>query len=172
MLIHIQHIRSMQMRIRIQGFDDQKFTKIYSWKNQFFFVQKLQFTYPETFIKDVQATGEPFSLKRWHPALQNKKFLNFFHFFGSLLPSWIRIQPTKINADVDTKHWTKHFIFYVFAIIHIVRYLFANGIQKSGPVAFTVCRRLLIPSSSTAHDIIRSIRLFVRKIFQENRIQS
>ncbi len=31
--------------IRIQGFYDQKFKKIYSWK-KFFFDQKLQFTYP------------------------------------------------------------------------------------------------------------------------------
>ncbi len=33
--------------IRIQGFNDQKFKKNYSWKKiKFFFDQKLQFTYP------------------------------------------------------------------------------------------------------------------------------
>jgi hypothetical protein len=74
------------MRIRIQGFDEKKFKQFTAEKNQYFFVQKLQFTYPETFIKDVQATGEAVSLKRGHPALQNKKFLNFSHFCGSLLP--------------------------------------------------------------------------------------
>ncbi len=64
MLIRIQHFRLMQMRIRIQGFDKQKFKQFTAEKNQYFFVQKLQFTYPETFIKDVQDTGEAFSLKK------------------------------------------------------------------------------------------------------------
>ncbi len=45
--------------IQIQSFDDQKWEKIYSWN---FFYQKLktmvQFTYPETSKKDVQATEE------------------------------------------------------------------------------------------------------------------
>jgi hypothetical protein len=45
------------------------------------------------------------SLKREHPALQNIKFL---HVCGSVLPSWIRIQPTKKNADPDPHH-CKHF---------------------------------------------------------------
>jgi hypothetical protein len=41
--------------------------------------QKLQFTYPWTSIKDVQATVQkkPSALKREHPALQNMNFLNF-----------------------------------------------------------------------------------------------
>ncbi len=33
--------------------------------------------------------------KRENPALQNMKFLHFYLFLGSFLPSWIRIQPTK-----------------------------------------------------------------------------
>jgi hypothetical protein len=45
----------------------------------------LQFTYPHASIKDVQATGEAFSSKKEHPALQNIKFLNFFYFCGSFL---------------------------------------------------------------------------------------
>ncbi len=36
---------------------------------------------------------------REHPALQNMEFLTFF--VGSFLPFWIRIQPTKINSDLD-----------------------------------------------------------------------
>jgi hypothetical protein len=32
-------------------------------------------------MKDVQATGEGFSLPREHPALQNMKFLNFYLLF-------------------------------------------------------------------------------------------
>jgi hypothetical protein len=34
------------------------------------------------------------------------KLINFFLFFGSFLSSWIRIQPTKINADPDPQHWS------------------------------------------------------------------
>jgi hypothetical protein len=34
---------------------------------------------------------KPSALKTEHPALQTIKFLNFFYFRGSFLPSWIRI---------------------------------------------------------------------------------
>ncbi len=55
---------------------------------------------------------KPSALKREHPALQNMNLLYFFlFFFGSFLPSWIRIQiqnvdpdpdlATKVNADPD-----------------------------------------------------------------------
>ncbi len=39
--------------VRIQGIDDQKFEKIYSWKKNLilFFYQKLQFTYPWASLK-------------------------------------------------------------------------------------------------------------------------
>jgi hypothetical protein len=40
----------------------------------------LQFTYPEAFIKDAQATGEAFSPQGEHPALKNMKILVFFLF--------------------------------------------------------------------------------------------
>ncbi len=43
---------------------------------------KLQFTYPEASIKDVQATGE--ALKREYPALQKMKFINCFLIFWAL----------------------------------------------------------------------------------------
>jgi hypothetical protein len=45
-------------------------------------------------MKDFQAIAQPF-------IPQNMKFLYFFYFCGSLLPSWIRIQPTKKNSDPD-----------------------------------------------------------------------
>ncbi len=38
------------------------------------------------------------NIKREHPALQN---LIFLHFCVKFLPSWIRIQPTKMNVDPD-----------------------------------------------------------------------
>ncbi len=59
-------------------------------------------------LKDVQATGKAFSLKREHPGLQNMKFLNFFLYFcRSFLPSRIRIRNqdplTWLNRDPN--HW-------------------------------------------------------------------
>ncbi len=46
--IHIQHFMSMRIRIRIQiqGFDDQKFDKIYSWKKTYIFLIKNCFLIP------------------------------------------------------------------------------------------------------------------------------
>jgi hypothetical protein len=52
-------------------------------------------------IKDFQATEEASALKREHPAAQNMKFLNFFHFCGSFLPSWIWIRIRIPNPDTD-----------------------------------------------------------------------
>ncbi len=176
MLIRIQHFRSMRMRIRIQGVDDQKFKPIYSWKDQYFFVQKLQFTNTETSIMDVQATGEALNPQKRTSSTSKHEISSFFKFlwitFALLDPD-----PADQNQCVSKRMWiqnTEQNILFLCICNYIYIwswYLFATVIQKSGPVAFTVCRRLLIPSS-TAHDIIRSIRLFVRKIFQENRIQS
>jgi hypothetical protein len=51
-------------------------------------------------MKDVQATGEAFSpQKRKSSISKHEIFLTFFYFSGSYLTSWIRIQPTKTNAD-------------------------------------------------------------------------
>jgi hypothetical protein len=47
----------------------------------------MQFTYPWASIKDVQATGEAFS-----PQKGTSCTVTFFHFCGSLLPSWIGIR--------------------------------------------------------------------------------
>jgi hypothetical protein len=40
----------------------------------------MQFTYPQDFIKDVQAKEEAFSPQRKHPALKKMKFINLFLF--------------------------------------------------------------------------------------------
>jgi hypothetical protein len=42
----------------------------------------MQFTYPQAFVKDVQATGVAFSPQREHPALQKINFMNSFYFSG------------------------------------------------------------------------------------------
>ncbi len=61
--IQIQHFK--WIRIRIQGFDDQKVKKKIQQKIfQSFFDQNLQFTYPQAFIKNVQATGEALSPRK------------------------------------------------------------------------------------------------------------
>ncbi len=45
--IHLIRIRiRIRIQPRIQGFDDQKLGKIYTWKIFFFLDQKLQLTYP------------------------------------------------------------------------------------------------------------------------------
>ncbi len=94
-LIHLIRIRFQQLGyipIRIQGLDDQKFKKIYRSK---ILDQKLQFTYPQASIKDVQATEEAFSLqKRTSSISKHEISLFFFYFCGSLLPSWIRTPNT------------------------------------------------------------------------------
>jgi hypothetical protein len=52
------------IQIQVQGFDDQKLTKIYRWKQKYFYLQE-----------------NPLALKREHTALQNMKFFgNFFLF--------------------------------------------------------------------------------------------
>ncbi len=74
--------------IRIKGFDDQKFKKIYRWKFTFKFSdQKLQITYLQASIKDVQATGETFRLQKEN--IQHFKtwdFSFFSIFVGHLRP--------------------------------------------------------------------------------------
>ncbi len=87
-------------------FFDQKLKKVYCLKKcDIFFNQKLQFTYSLASIKDVKARREALALKRKHPALLNMKFLNFFCFSGSFLPSWIRIRIP--NQDQDPLTWLK-----------------------------------------------------------------
>jgi hypothetical protein len=83
------------MRIRINGFDDQKL------KLNFFVVEKLSIYLSLGFhegLPSYMRSLHPSQVIREHPALQNLKFL---HYCGSFLPSWIRIrfQPTKMNVD-------------------------------------------------------------------------
>jgi hypothetical protein len=44
-----------------------------------FFDQKMQLTYTSASIKEVQAIGEAFSLKRENPAVQKMKLSTFFY---------------------------------------------------------------------------------------------
>ncbi len=62
-------------------------------------------------MKDVQATGEAFSPQQDNNNSTSKHNISalFSYFCGLILPSWIQIRPTKINADPcrweDLHHW-------------------------------------------------------------------
>jgi len=74
--------------------------KLYSWKKKKKILdQKLQFTYPYASYKTSKLQKKPSALKREHPALQNVKFLNFFYFWGSFLPCWIRFRIPNTGPD-------------------------------------------------------------------------
>jgi hypothetical protein len=94
MRIRIQHFWSMRIRIWIQGFDDQIFGK--NLKLKHFSDQKMLFTYPKASIKDLQATEVVFIPQK---RTSSTSKLDIFSFRGVFLPSWIWIQPTKMNAD-------------------------------------------------------------------------
>ncbi len=62
-----------------------------------FFIKNCHLLIPRPPKRTSKLQEKSSSLKREHPALQK---LNFFHFCGSFWPSWIRIQLTKMNADL------------------------------------------------------------------------
>jgi hypothetical protein len=90
--------RKPVFRIRIQDFDDQEMEKFTAEKKSYLSHHKLQFTNPWASIKDVQATGEAFALKRDHPALQNIKFLFYILVDPDPIQIRIRIQNTGRNT--------------------------------------------------------------------------
>ncbi len=85
-----------RIRIRIHGFDDQKWGKIYSWKkfDIFFYIKNCNLLIPRPPKRTSKLQGKPLSP---HPALQTIGFLNFFYSCGPFLPSWIRIRNTAKN---------------------------------------------------------------------------
>jgi hypothetical protein len=54
-------------------------------------------------MKDAQAAGEAVRPEK----RTSSKFINFFLFCGLFLPTWIRIDPTKFNADPHGSGSTK-----------------------------------------------------------------
>ncbi len=67
-----------------------------------FFIQNLNLLIPRPpYRRSLQPSEKNIQhFKPWN-------FFTFIHFCWSLLPSWLRIQQTKINADPDSKHGTK-----------------------------------------------------------------
>ncbi len=98
---------------RIQGFDDQKWTKI---QPKFFFLHVLikncNLLIPRPSLRTSRIQEKPSALQREHPALQTWNFLPFICFCRSFMPSRIRIRIpnpdtdplTWLNPDPDLKH--------------------------------------------------------------------
>jgi hypothetical protein len=72
------------------GFDDQELKNIYSCeKIDIFFISKI--TIPMPLQSTFKPHEKPSAFKRERSSLKTSKFLNFFKFFGVILPSWIRM---------------------------------------------------------------------------------
>jgi hypothetical protein len=78
--IRIQHFRLKTDPdpdpIRIQGFNDQRLRKNITAGKKFFWDQKLQFTYPLSFIKNVKVTEEAFSSQKRPSNTSKHELLN------------------------------------------------------------------------------------------------
>ncbi len=102
--IRIQYFRvnTDQDPIWIQGFDDQKLKKYYSWN--FFYI----------FLFQKLHNGRPNYRRSLQPAKENiqhfktRNFVTFFFFCWSFLPSWIRIRIPNSKPYPDPKHWMKY----------------------------------------------------------------
>jgi hypothetical protein len=95
MRIRIQHFRSIRIRMRririqIQGL----MTK--NWKKKNFSWKKICIVFVLLRTSKLQHNLHPSKENIQH---FNMKFLNLFLILWVFLPSWIRNQPTKINAD-------------------------------------------------------------------------
>jgi hypothetical protein len=80
-----------------QYFYDQKLLNFYSWKKDKFFKNPIAMLFEGLHIK------LPSSENVQH--LKHEISSRFSYFCGKFLPSWIRIQPAKINADPDPQQW-------------------------------------------------------------------
>jgi hypothetical protein len=81
------------MRIRIQGFDEQKLKNFYS------------LLIPRPPQRTAKLQEKPTALKREHPALQNMKFLYFFLFLWVIFALLDPDPAIPINADPEPKPW-------------------------------------------------------------------
>jgi hypothetical protein len=98
------------MRIRIQRFDNQKIQKFTTAKLFYFFIKNFNLL----FLRPQEMTSK----------LQENSYLskdNIQHFKLEIslvlfLPSWIRIQPIKMNADPDPEHCSGKCSFYLVCV--------------------------------------------------------
>ncbi len=77
-------------------------------------------------MKNVQATGEQPSKENTQQKYISSLFWGYFCPPGLFLPTWIRIQPAKINADPDPQH-----CFYVCTHFLILRNKYISEVLNS-----------------------------------------
>ncbi len=77
-----------------------KFKKITADKKKiyFFLIKNCNLPFPRPLQSMSRLQKKPAAHKRGNPTLQN---MNFFSFYGSFLPSWIRIRIRISNTDPD-----------------------------------------------------------------------
>ncbi len=87
--------------IRIQGFDDQKFKKIYSWQKNL--ILKIV-----VYLSQGLHKGRPSYKRSLQPSKENIQHLKtwniftFFYFWRSSLPSWIRIRIRNLYEEYSS----------------------------------------------------------------------
>ncbi len=130
----------MQIRIhfRIQGFDDQTFLKIYSWKKTFIFW--IQNTYyisnihkgRTSYRRSLQPSKRTSSPSKHENSLLFSIFVCLFSPPGSGFAFWMRIRMrvkqlklTQIHADpdADPQPWSSHSTFFKTSTFLIIAYL-------------------------------------------------
>ncbi len=85
-----------------------------------FFIKNWNLLILRTLKRTSKQQEKPSALKREHLALQTMILVNFFNFFGSFLPSWIRIRitnpspdpGTSLNSDPDPQPWSSQGVQY------------------------------------------------------------
>jgi hypothetical protein len=92
-------LQVFRMLIRIQGFDGRNMQN-FTVEKKSIFDQNLKYfiLIPRPQSRMSKLREKPLALKREHPALQNKTFPHFA-LNGQILPTWIRIRPTKLMAN-------------------------------------------------------------------------
>ncbi len=106
-----------------------------------FFDKKMQFTYPQAFINDVQATGEAFSPPKRPSSTSKDEFHKLFYIFlGHFCPPGSG-DPNQ-DSDPDPQHWKKvnfkgtykqHGLgpsFFIHVTLGIHQWLKKNGAKK------------------------------------------
>jgi hypothetical protein len=109
-----QHLRSMRIRIPIQGFYDPKNVKFQSWKI-IFFIQKNIFI-PRHLCRTFKLQEKPPVLKREHPALH---FLLLFVIFVHLDPDPDTVdQNQRVSGSTTLIHKINVFGIYIGKVKH------------------------------------------------------
>ncbi len=100
--IQIQDLRLIRIRIQfwilIKGFLTQ-ICKMLQLKKNHFFIKKDYFFIPRPPWRKSKLQEKPPVLNKKTSSISKHEMSSLFYFCRSFLPSWIWIQPTKMNAD-------------------------------------------------------------------------